>query len=150
MHGPALWNRTAAAVMAAITDNEVVNITKLETMTPIWQKFNEEVQDDDSHFRQELVVMAGSDKVIKQYRHVDYRQEVHLRDAFPTHLIYNETGGEEFETLIFEWANTAEGQVLAGRGLWVAQIGRYTHRNGEWMKHRRPLQVPSIFQSTLP
>ena len=75
---------------------------------------------------------------------MDYRQEVHLRDAFPTHLIYPE--GEEFETLITRWANTAEGQALAGDGLWMVQIGRYTHSKGEWTKHHKPLQVPSIFQ----
>ena len=60
---------------------------------------------------------SQSKKVIKQYHHVDYQQEVHLREAFPTHLIYPEDGGEEFERLIAHWANTAEGQVLAGHGL---------------------------------
>ena len=79
------------------------------------------MQDDASHFLQELVNLSESNKVIKQYRHVHFRQEVHLRNAFPTHLIYPEEGGEEFENLISTWANTAEGQVLAGSGLWVAQ-----------------------------
>lgn len=47
--------------------------------------------------------------------------------------------------MIAKWANTAEGQVLAGGGLRVAQIGRYTQRRGEWTKRHKILEVPSIF-----
>lgn len=120
--------------------------TTLETLATLWETFNEAVQDDAAHFLQQLVELGDSKNVIRQYHHVDFRQEVHLRAAFPTHLIYPEDGGEEFETLISTWTNTADGQVLAGRGLWVAQIGRYAHRHGEWTKHHKALQVPTIFQ----
>lgn len=41
LQGPKLWTKTTAAVTAALGDNEVVNITTLETLTPLWQKFNE-------------------------------------------------------------------------------------------------------------
>ena len=146
MQGKELWQGTTSAVTTALGDDGVVNITTLETLAPLWETFNEAVQDDAAHFLQQLVHLASSKKVITQYHHVDHRQEVHLRAAFPTHLIYPEDGGEEFETLISTWANTAEGQVLSGRGLWVAQIGRYTHRQGEWTKHHKTLQVPTIFQ----
>ena len=146
MQGKELWQGTTSAVTTALEDDGVVNITTLETLAPLWETFNEAVQDDAAHFLQQLVHLASSKKVITQYHHVDHRQEVHLRAAFPTHLIYPENGGEEFETLISTWANTAEGQVLSGRGLWVAQIGRYTYRQGEWTKHHKTLQVPTIFQ----
>ena len=139
LHGPKLWQKTTPAVMAVLGDTEVVNITTLATLKPLWEQFNDLVQDDASHFLQELVRLSDSSNVIKQYHHVDFRQEVHLREAFPTHLIYPDNEGQEFETLIAKWANTAEGQVLAGEGPWVAQIGRYTHLKGEWTKHHKPL-----------
>ena len=132
MQGEELWQDTTSAVTTALRDDGVVNITTLETLAPLWETFNEAAQDDAAHFLQQLVHLAKPTKVITQYHHVDHRQEVHLRAAFPTHLIYPEDVGEEFETLISTWANTAEGQVLSGRGLWVAQIGRHTHRQGEW------------------
>ena len=117
-------------VMAVLGESEVVNITTLATLRPLWEQFDDMVQDDASHFLQELVRLSDSNAVIKQYHHVDHRQEVHPREAFPTRLIYPDNEGQEFETLIAKWANTAEGQVLAGAGLWVAQIGRYTHHKG--------------------
>ena len=64
-------------------------------------------------------------------------------------IFHADQGTEEFEQLIATWANTAEGQVFDGQGLWVAQIGRYMQVNGEWTKHHRALQVPSIFNLPL-
>ena len=129
--GPQLWNRTGAAVIAALKDDGVVNITKLPTLQKLWQTFDEQVQDDASHFLMDLARLACSDKVIKGYYHVDYRQQVHRRESFPIHLLSPWTEQEqELEQLIAEWANTAEGQVADGRGLWVGQIGRYELRDG--------------------
>ena len=91
MNGPALWKKTQA-----VDDDAVVNITTLATLEPLWNMFNEAVQGDAAHFLQQLVTLADSEVVIKQYHHVDFRQEVHLRNAFPTHLIFPEEGGEEF------------------------------------------------------
>ena len=66
------------------------------------------------------------------------------------HLIFHEDQRtNELEQLIATWANTAEGQVFDGQGLWVAQIGRYRQVNGAWTKHHRELQVPSIFNLPL-
>ena len=144
--GPQLWNRTAAAVIAALKDDGVVNITRLPTLQQLWQTFDEQIQDDASHFLKDLARLASSDKVIKGYYHVDYRQQVHRREAFPIHLLSPWTEHEqELEQLISEWANTAEGQVADGRGLWVGQIGRYELREGEWTKHHQVLNVPTIF-----
>ena len=56
-------------------------------------------------------------------------------------MIFPEDEGNEFENLISKWANTADGQVLSDRGLWVAQIGRFTHTDGEWTKHHKPHNV---------
>ena len=145
MQGKKLWANTAPAVMAMLGDTDVVNITRLVTMQPLWERFNDMVQDDASHFLQEMVRLSDSKTVIRHYHHVDHRQEVHLREAFPTHLIFPDNEPPDFEQLIAKWANTAEGQVLAGGGLRVAQIGRYTHHKGEWTKHHKPLEVPSIF-----
>ena len=62
------------------------------------------------------------------------------------HLILeNKRSPQEFEELINQWANTAEGQALDGAGLWVAQIGRYSFLEGEWTKHHQLLNVPSVF-----
>ena len=144
--GPQLWNRTGAAVIAALKDDGVVNITRLPTLQQLWQTFDDQVQDDASHFLMDLARIANSDKVIKGYYHVDYRQQVHRRESFPIHLISPWTEHEqELEQLIAEWANTAEGQVADGRGLWVGQIGRYELRDGEWTKHHQILNVPTIF-----
>ena len=144
--GPQLWNQTGAAVIAALKDDGVVNITKLPTLRQLWQTFDEQVQDDASHFLMDLARLANSEKVIKGYYHVDYRQQVHRRESFPIHLISQWTEHEqELEQLISEWANTAEGQVADGRGLWVGQIGRYELREGEWTKHHQVLNAPTIF-----
>ena len=75
LQGPQLWQRTTAAVMAAL---DVVNITTLATLKPLWKQFDDMVQDDASHFVQELVRLSDSNKVIRQYHHVDFRQEIHL------------------------------------------------------------------------
>ena len=88
LQGSNLWAKTTPAVMAVLGDTEVVNITTLATLQPLWDKFNDLVQDDASHFLQELVRLSDSKAVIRHYHHVDFRQEVHMREAFPTHLIF--------------------------------------------------------------
>lgn len=64
LQGPQLWNKTTAAVTAALGDNEAVNITTLATLRPLWSKFDDMVQDDASHFLQELVRISDSNRVI--------------------------------------------------------------------------------------
>ena len=81
MQGEELWQDTTPAVTTALRDDGVVNITTLETLAPLWETFNEAVQDDAAHFLQQLVHLAKPTKVITQYHHVDHRQEVHLRAA---------------------------------------------------------------------
>ena len=73
MSGPSLWSNTTAAVKEALGDVGVVNITTLETLAPLWETFNEAVQDDAAHFLQQLVELADSKRVIRQYHHVDCR-----------------------------------------------------------------------------
>ena len=146
MEGPKLWNRTAQAVAEALDKDEVVQLTQLDGLRPLWTKFDDEQQNDASHFLQELVDLADSKVVILGHHLVDSNQRVHHRKVFPTHLIFpDQSGSEELEQLIGEWANTQEGQVFDGDGLWVAQIGRYRQVDGRWTKHHRPLRVPSIF-----
>ena len=72
MKGPALWSKTTNAVQEALGDVGVVNITTLETLAPLWETFNEAVQDDAAHFLQQLVELADSNTVIRQYHHVDH------------------------------------------------------------------------------
>ena len=144
--GPKMWNHTAKAVQAALADEEIVQLPQLQPLKPLWQKFDENAQDDAAHFLLELKDLAQPQQVITQYYHIDHRQEVHQRKEFPMHLIFEDKGHpQEFEELISNWANQAEGQVLAGRGLWVAQIGRYTFQHLEWTKHHQVLHVPSVF-----
>ena len=64
---------------------------------------------------------------------------------YTVYSIYIYIYTHEFEELINQWANTAEGQALDGTGLWVAQIGRYSFTDGEWTKHHQILKVPSVF-----
>ena len=146
MEGPQLWQRTSSAVLEALANDEVVQLTTLQGLRPLWDKFDDEQQNDASHFLQELVGLAHPTKVIMGFYQVDHSQAVHHRKAFPVHLIFpDQAGSEELEQLIGEWANTQEGQVFDVQGLWVAQIGRYTKVQGQWTKHHRPLRVPSIF-----
>lgn len=147
LEGPKLWNKTStAAVVAALGEDDIVHLPNLEGLGPLWRKFDDQFQDDASHFLQEMVNLADSARVIQSYHQVDFRQAVRQKKAFPIHLIYPaDHGPEDLENLIAEWAKTQEGQVFDGHGLWVGQIGRYTKANGEWTKHHRPLQVPSIF-----
>ena len=88
--GPQLWNQTGAAVIAALKDDGVVHITRLPTLRQLWQTFDDQIQDDASHFLMNLARLANSEKVIKGYYHVDYRQQVHRRESFPIHLISSE------------------------------------------------------------
>lgn len=98
----------------------------------------------------EMLEMAKPGNVITHHHHVDHRQQVHRRKEFPTPLIFEDRGApQQFEELINKWANQAEGQVLDGRGLWVAQVGRYTLVEKEWAKHHQILRVPSIFNLPL-
>ena len=144
--GPALWRKTTDAVMTTMTDDEVVQITHLKTLQPLWERFDDNVQDDASQFLLELNALANTNKTINHYYQVDHRQQVHRREAFPIHLVCPETPEpQEFEQLLNVWANQADGQVFEGEGLWVAQIGRYRMDKGEWTKHHQILQVPSIF-----
>ena len=146
MDGPKLWSKTTTAVLEALKADEVVHLPKLPGLEVLWEKFDDNKQDDASHFLQELVAIAETDHVIQSYRQVDYRQEVQQHKAFPVHLLFHASQGPgDLEHLIAEWANTAEGQVFDGQGLWVAQIGRYEQVQGTWTKHHRALQVPSIF-----
>ena len=127
-----------------------MHLPNLPGIEKLWEQFDDSKQDDASHFLQELVALAETKRVIQSYHHVDYRQEVHQCRAFPMHLIFHEDQGtNDLEQLIATWANTAEGQVFDGEGLWVAQIGRYRQVNGAWTKHHRDLQVPSIFNLPL-
>ena len=148
--GPKMWNLTAAALHAALSDDDVVQITKLPTMKPLWSKFDDSIQDDAAQFLLEMVDLAQPAHVITHHHHVDHRQQVHKRKEFPTHLIFEDRGEpQQFEELISKWANQAEGQILDGRGLWVAQVGRYTLVDNEWTKHHQVLQIPSIFNLPL-
>lgn len=143
MEGPKLWQQT---VTEALAQDEVVHLTKLQGLQPLWDKFDDAQQNDASHFLSELVGLANPTQVIVGYHQVDFAQQVHQRKAFPVHLIFpDQQGSDELEHIIAEWANTQEGQVFDGHGLWVAQIGRCTKVQGKWTKHHRPLQVPSIF-----
>lgn len=45
MGGPGMWNKTAAAVVAALTEDDVAQITHLQTLKPLWDRF------DDKHSR---------------------------------------------------------------------------------------------------
>ena len=146
MGGPQLWNKTGAAVHAALQDEGVVNITSLPTLRTLWQQFDDQAQDDASHFLMALAHLAESPRIIPGYYHVDHRQQVHRRKSFPIHLISpGHQPDQELEQWIAEWANLGEGQVADGRGLWVGQIGRYDLCDGEWTKHHQILNVPTIF-----
>ena len=144
--GPQMWRKTATAVQATLQADDAVQLTELSTLRPLWSKFDDTVQDDAAHFLTEMVDLAQPASVITHHFHVDHRQTVHKRREFPTHLIFeNKRSPQEFEELINQWANTAEGQVLDGTGLWVAQIGRYSFLEGEWTKRHQLLNVPSVF-----
>ena len=88
MGGAKLWNQTNAAVMAALTTDDLVHLPALEGLAPLWTQFNDQQQADASHFQQELVELAQTNQVITGYRLVDYSQKVHYKRAFPVHLIY--------------------------------------------------------------
>lgn len=79
--------------MAALQDDDVVHLPALKTMAPLWTKFDDQFQDDASHFLQELVGMAQTNGVIQSYHHVDFRQEVHQRQAFPQVGRYSQVEG---------------------------------------------------------
>ena len=146
LSGPEMWHCTAKAVHATFQADDVVNLTELTDLSSLWQKFDDTVQDDAAHFLAEMVELAKPKHVTTHHFHVDHRQTVHRRKEFPNHLIFeNQNRPQEFEELIKQWANTAEGQVLDGTGLWVAQIGRYSFTAGEWTKHHQILNVPSLF-----
>ena len=146
MDGPQMWCKTTNAVLEALKTDEVVHLPKLPGLETLWETFDDNKQDDAYHFLQELVAIAETETVIQSYHQVDFRQEVKQHRAFPVHLIFHASQGpDDLEHLIASWANTAEGQVFDGQGLWVAQIGRYEQVHGEWTKHHRALQVPSIF-----
>lgn len=146
LSGSKMWNKTAAAVTAALADDEIVHLPQLQSLHTLWEKFDDTKQDDAAHFLLELKDLAQPSNVILQYHHVDHRQRVHQRREFPTHLIFEDLGRpQEFEELINQWANQAEGQILDGNGLWVAQIGRYVRHQQEWTKRHQVLNVPSIF-----
>ena len=86
-----------------------IHITQLKTLRPLWEKFDDSVQDDASHFLSELNELSATDQTMVHYYQVDHRQRVHQRKAFPVHLVCPETQGpQEFEELINTWANTAE------------------------------------------
>ena len=70
MGGPQLWNKTGAAVHAALQDDGVVNITSLPTLRPLWQQFDDQIQDDASHFLMALADLAESTRIIPGYFHV--------------------------------------------------------------------------------
>ena len=115
-------------------------------LRPLWQQFDDQIQDDASHFLMALADLAESARIIPGYYHVDHRQQVHKRKSFPIHLISpGDQPEQELEQLIAQWANQGEGQVADGRGLWVGQIGRYDLIEGEWTKHHQILNVPTIF-----
>ena len=70
----------------------------------MWTKFDDEQQNDASHFLQELVDLADSKEVILGHHLVDLNQRVHHRQVFPTYLIFpDQSGSEELEQLIAEW-----------------------------------------------
>ena len=122
--GPQMWRKTATAVQATLQADDTVQLTELSTLRPLWFKFDDTIQDDAAHFLTEMVDLAQPANVIMHHFHVDHRQTVYKRKEFPTHLILeNKRSPQEFEELINQWANTAEGQALDGAGLWVAQIG---------------------------
>ena len=58
LEGPRLWNRRASAVMAALSDDDVVRIAHLLTLQKLRQRFDYNVQDGDAHFLSEMVDMA--------------------------------------------------------------------------------------------
>lgn len=150
MEGKRMWAQTHGAVMQALQADEIVHLPNLQGLESLWETFDDTKQDDASHFLQELVALADTRRVIQGYHQVDFRQEVHAYRAFPFHLIFHEDQGtNELEQLIAAWANVAGGQVCDGIGLWVAQIGRYRQVDGQWTKHHRALQVPSIFNLPL-
>ena len=146
MGGEKLWQLTTPAAQGALNSDDTVHLPALPGLESLSNKFDDNTQDDASYFLQEMVELAQAEQVIKSYHSVDFAQQVHHRQAFPVHLIFPEKEGPaELEHLISEWANYQEGQVFDGQGLWVAQVGRYAKVHGEWTKHHRALNVPSIF-----
>ena len=123
MEGPSLWSKTASAVKEALASDDVVQLTSLVGLQSLWTKFDDAQQNDASHFLQELVDLAESPSVIQGYHQVDFHQQLSKRRAFPVHLIYPpDSGSEELEHLIAEWANQQEGQVFDGNGLWLDRL----------------------------
>ena len=101
LSGPEMWHCTAKEVQATFQADEVVNLTELTALRSLWQKFDDAVQDDASHFLAEMVELAKPDHVITHHFHVDHRQTVHRRKKIPTHLIFeNQNRPQEFEELI--------------------------------------------------
>ena len=64
-------------------------------LRPLWDKFDDEQQNDASHFLQELVGLAAPTRVSPGYHQVDYAQQVHQRRAFPVRLIFPDQHGSE-------------------------------------------------------
>lgn len=95
LSGPQMWNKTASAVMAALSDNETVQITSLSTLQTLWNRFDDRIQDDAARFLSEMVELASPGQVIANHFHVDHRQQVHRRKEFPTHLIFEDQAEEQ-------------------------------------------------------
>lgn len=146
MGGTKLWKHTSRAAQAALSEEDVVDITHLASLRPLWEVYSDQVQDDASSFLASLVDLAGSQEIVDTVYHVDYHQVQSKRKAFPTHLLYPEGNGpQSLEVLLNLWANTAEGQVFAKEGLRIGQIGRYRQQGLRWTKHRMHLEAPSTF-----
>ena len=75
MEGPKLWQQTAAAVTEALAQDEVVHLTKLQGLRPLWDKFDDEQQNDASHFLSEMVGLANPTQVIVGTMHNRFTYE---------------------------------------------------------------------------
>ena len=54
LFGPTMWKHTASAVLSALRDEDVVQITKLQTLKPLWSKFDDSIQDDAAQFLRDV------------------------------------------------------------------------------------------------
>lgn len=59
-----LWKRTSGAAQAALAEEEAVDITHLASLRPLWNEFDDSVQDDASSFLAAVVDLAGSEEIV--------------------------------------------------------------------------------------
>ena len=145
------WGASTKLCMQLLQQDEVPDIFWASELQPVIARLDQpQAQHDASEFLVLLWELWGQTGLQGNW-HSHFAGKWHEFDTIPVYIRMPVEAGNEvqFEDLLSEWANEANGQCL-GKDVEhiVFHIGRYSlcQASRSWVKHQHLLHVPSTFR----